>query len=68
MPATPSLVELGAVPADDLHWVRLPLTWKPVPKMIVSTSCSVPSAVPTRCGVTGDPVGDDIDVVWVSAG
>ena len=49
--------------------VRLPLTSKPVPNTIVSTACSVPSAVTTPCGVTrAIGVGDDVDVVRVSAG
>jgi hypothetical protein len=30
----------------------LSVTWKPVPKMIVSTWCSTPSAVTTPVGVT----------------
>jgi len=39
------------------------VTWKPVAKMIVSTSCSVPSARTTRPGPhLGQPGGDEVDV------
>ena len=65
MPRAPhrSLSSTPSLPTIFI-WVRLPLTWKPVPKMIVSTSCTVPSAVTTPFGADlGDRVGDDVDVV-----
>ena len=43
--------------------IGMSVTWKPVPKMIVSTSCSVPSPVTIECGRTSRmPSVHDLDV------
>ena len=44
------LGERAAVAPADPVAIGMSVTWKPVPKMIVSTSCSTPSAVTTPSG------------------